>query len=209
MSYISKHQILCSQVRRMGNIVDGGWDICNDVQFRPKPPCLVYSFGISFDFSFDEAMEKVYGCEVYSFDPSMGTGNCEYSKRIHFYEVGLEDKEGYITGKEKGETWEVKRLKTIMKEFGHENRRIDVLKIDIEGHEKGSFVDILSSGALKNVAQLCVEFHSFYDLNVARKLYEIGFRTFWTHQNQAAPLYLDNETFTHGFEVSFVNVNLP
>ena len=49
----------------------GNWGICQDEPFGVKPPCLVYSFGIHWDFSFDDAMGKL-GCEVHSFDPSMG-----------------------------------------------------------------------------------------------------------------------------------------
>ena len=49
----------------------GKWGIYQDEPFDVKPPCLVYSFGINWDFSFDDAMGKL-GCEVHSFDPSMG-----------------------------------------------------------------------------------------------------------------------------------------
>ena len=35
----------CKEIIRLGNIKDGGWEVCNDIRFRPRHPCLVYSFG--------------------------------------------------------------------------------------------------------------------------------------------------------------------
>ncbi|XP_048739268.1 uncharacterized protein LOC125653733 isoform X3 [Ostrea edulis] len=204
--FISKHLFLCKQMLRLGNIVDGGWEVCHDFRFRPKPPCVVYSIGISYDFSFDEDMEKTYGCDVFSFDPSMNTGNYRHSDHIMFYQVGLGDHVGEI--EVKGSKWKIKTLMAIMKELGHTNKRIDVLKIDIEGSERQSLVEIMESGALKNVVQLCLEFHSYYDLGAMRKLYDLGFRVFWAHQNPQAPMYTTNETYSYGMEVYFVNINI-
>ena len=55
----------------MGNVGDGGWEICDDPAVRPAHDCIVYSFGINWDFTFDDYVAKVYGCHVYAFDPSM------------------------------------------------------------------------------------------------------------------------------------------
>ncbi|KAK3101744.1 hypothetical protein FSP39_006053 [Pinctada imbricata] len=200
--YAVKHQIFCQRVRRMGKIVDGGWDICDDERYRPKSPCLVYSFGINNDFSFDEDMERTYGCDVYAFDPSMESGDYNRSKHIRFYQVGLGDQNIRTES-----NWTLKTLKTLIKESGHENRRIDVLKMDIEGNEKQSLVEMIDSDALQNVLQLCVEFHTYFDIGAVRKLYDIGFRIFWSHQNPGAPLYTKDESFSYGNEISFVNIN--
>lgn len=206
LKYISKHQILCKQMLRLGNIVDGGWDICHDVQFRPKSPCTVYSFGINYDFSFDEDMEKTYGCDVFCFDPSMKTADYKHSDHISFYNVGLGDKNKEITVS--GETWKLKTLRTLQKDLGHTNGKIDVLKIDIEGNENSTIPEMISSGALNNVVQLCLEFHHYYDLGSLRKLYDIGFRIFWAHQNPFAAFYINGESYSYGMEVYFVNINL-
>ena len=66
-------KVVCTRKLRMGNIGDGGWEICDDpaVRPRPGPGCIVYSFGINYDFSFDDHVAQIYGCHVYSFDPSM------------------------------------------------------------------------------------------------------------------------------------------
>ncbi|CAG5129790.1 unnamed protein product, partial [Candidula unifasciata] len=56
-------EVSCTDLRKKGN-----YYICFDKPLGPKPPCLVYSFGIDNDFSFDDAMAEA-GCEVFSFDP--------------------------------------------------------------------------------------------------------------------------------------------
>ena len=43
--YIQSLQTLCRQVIRIGSMKDGGKEICVDEAYKPKAPCLVYSFG--------------------------------------------------------------------------------------------------------------------------------------------------------------------
>lgn len=50
--------------------LDGAWFICNDKRIAPMPQkCVVMSFGVRDDFSFDEQMNREYGCRTFSFDP--------------------------------------------------------------------------------------------------------------------------------------------
>lgn len=56
--------------------VDGAYYLCKEQKLWPFPnvngdQCLVYSFGIDWDFKFDNAIASM-GCEVHAFDP------CEY-----------------------------------------------------------------------------------------------------------------------------------
>lgn len=64
----------------IGNMHHGGWFICkdflpthNDNNFRHNndtiEQCIIYSFGLGADWSFDSNLEK-NGCEVHGFDPS-------------------------------------------------------------------------------------------------------------------------------------------
>jgi len=62
---------------KTGMIGDGAYDLCIEEQFWPLKnskdyKCLMYSFGVGNDFSFDDEMAKK-GCEVHSFDP------CKYT----------------------------------------------------------------------------------------------------------------------------------
>ena len=53
-------------------------------------PCLVYSFGIANDFSFDDRMGKL-GCEVQAFDPSMNTESYRRRDNVSFGNIGLDN----------------------------------------------------------------------------------------------------------------------
>jgi len=44
-SYISHLHYHCEDYVRLGNSFDGGWDMCIVEPYRPRPPCLIYSFG--------------------------------------------------------------------------------------------------------------------------------------------------------------------
>ena len=126
--------------------------------YNKEAPFIVYSFGIGEDLSFSqEAIRR--GAEVYAFDPTPRAityvNNHELSghPRFHFYPVGLSAKDErtnfylpvnteYVSGsavwhktvdKNRMIEVEMKRLQTIMQELGH--KKIDILKMDIEGSE--------------------------------------------------------------------------
>ena len=70
--------------------IDGQKAVCLDPGLAPPPGmCVVYSFGLSDDWSFDSAMAS-YGCDVYSFDPSIQNPTMpNNSQRIHYFNMGL------------------------------------------------------------------------------------------------------------------------
>ncbi|XP_046546435.1 probable methyltransferase-like protein 24 [Haliotis rubra] len=196
----------------------GNWHICNDNKFEVKPPCLVYSFGIWNDWSFDDAM-GARGCEVHSFDPSIGLKPFDRSKNVHFHDLGLsgEDSDTYVPTKDiyvkKRTTWKIRRLKTIMEMLGHTNRHLDYLKIDIETSEWPAVKDIVESGLFSQIRQFSVEWHLFptypsrseyvgiYASVAAMK--EQGLRTFRASFHGKD---YRNETFRFQADVNYVNI---
>lgn len=137
--------------------IDGQKTVCIDPQVAPDPSgCLVYSFGINNEWSFDEQMQN-YGCEVFSFDPSMGVDHHDHSAGIHFYNWGLGDKD------EKSEQgWTIRSLSSIYDTLSgrHGNKIIDYLKIDVEFAEWNALPQMIASGILSNkVRQLGIEIH--------------------------------------------------
>ncbi len=137
--------------------IAGQKSVCIDPMVAPNPShCLVYSFGINFEWSFDEQME-LYGCEVYSFDPSMGINKHNHSPGIHFYDWGLGDRDEY----DKELNWTIRSLSSIYKTLSlqHGSKIIDYLKIDIEYSEWIALPQIIKSGMLSYIRQLGIEIH--------------------------------------------------
>src|SRR6218665_813621 len=58
--FLSKRHFACENNTRLGNALDGGWDICLAEPYRPKPPCLVYSFGQVYGIIILEALTECH-----------------------------------------------------------------------------------------------------------------------------------------------------
>ena len=158
------NQTSCSLAHDFGGIMkmnnprgyDGQKAVCLDGRVAPLPgKCVIYSFGISYEWSFDEAMEK-YGCKIFAFDPSMKMADHQHSKAITFYNLGL----GSNSTKQ-GNGWIIKTLSDIytMLRPIHGDVVIDYLKMDIEHSEWNVIPDIIKSGMLRKIRQLGVELH--------------------------------------------------
>jgi Methyltransferase domain len=95
--------------------------------------CLIYSIGSNGDYSFEEGLVNTVGkiCEIHIFDP----GNYEKpglaANNMYYHPWGLTSSDP---------TYRVERenfysIQEIQKMLGHENRVIDIFKIDCEGCE--------------------------------------------------------------------------
>ena len=92
--------------------IDGQKSVCMDKGVIPVPKaCIVYSFGINNEWSFDTMFEK-FGCQIYAFDPSMNMGDRDYTTNIHFYRIGISDVD---TDREATTNWKLRTLDSIYK----------------------------------------------------------------------------------------------
>ena len=84
-----------------GDCFDGVKHVCTDkiMDVIKKGKCLVYSFGLSMDWSFERTMAAI-GCTVRAFDPASTQPDTVNHKNIHFYKIGI----GHKTGKQKVNT---------------------------------------------------------------------------------------------------------
>jgi hypothetical protein len=118
--------------------------------------CLIYSVGSNNDIRFEKAVRThMYGCEVHTFDPTLGEDafiGGEYAT-FHSWGLGTDGgKEGSAMGG-RNNTGIRKSFKTVIKDLGHENRTIDVLKVR-------QFYLYAALAALFNLPQLILFFNS-------------------------------------------------
>jgi FkbM family methyltransferase len=152
---------------------DGEWRLCID---SINSDSIIYSFGVGYDIGFELGLIRRLGCEVHAFDPTplsiewvarQGT-----SPPFHFHPFGIAGHDGIarfhlpeshavsftvleVARSKMTSVGEVYRLPTIMRKLGH--RRIDLLKLDVEGAEFGIMDDVLSNS--ENISQILIEFH--------------------------------------------------
>jgi FkbM family methyltransferase len=152
----------------------GGWPLPDGALDADS---VVYLVGLGEDASFDLRLIADYGCEVHAFDPvpeavAYGETVAAAEPRFHFHPYGLwsEDgtlsffdnpNEGYVSrsatdmhGTGTGTRFEVRSLRSVMKELGHD--RVDLLKLSVEGSEYVLIDSLLRDRA--DVRTLCVEF---------------------------------------------------
>ncbi|CAL4124880.1 unnamed protein product, partial [Meganyctiphanes norvegica] len=200
-TYLSKPSFTCSNKMQMGGheyhrnkrkYIDGDKWVCLDSQYNITPnDCLVYSFGINNEWSFDDSMDA-FGCKVFAFDPTMRMNNHQRSDNIQFWNLGLSKLKGtkYIDGRK----CKVDRFENILRMLGHLDKDIDYLKMDIEGAELEFFNDVFSRSThvLANIKQIGMEIHP------GNQVGSSAYKRFWKYF-QLLECY--------GFHLTFSNPN--
>jgi hypothetical protein len=157
----------------------GGKWICGaDVLRRKK--CVVYSYGVNTDLSFELDLIERTGCEVHAFDPTVGgvPADCRDNPHINFHKQAL----GPATGPTDMFVLVESMLDT-MKRLGHSY--VDVLKVDVEGAEWDTFRSLLPFKALP-FGQLLIELHFRDTIEVFdffRNMEDHDFRIFMRETN--------------------------
>ncbi|MFD1658048.1 FkbM family methyltransferase [Streptomyces caeni] len=158
-------------LERLGSVY-GGWWVPTDLITGDS---LVYAAGVGEDISFDLALIRRFGCEVWAMDPtprSIAFAEGVTEPRWHFLPNGLWRENAVVhfhppvdpahvshsatevRGRGPGFDAQCHTLATFMKMAGHQ--RVDLLKMDIEGAEEPVLDRILAEGPLPRV--LCIEF---------------------------------------------------
>lgn len=166
---------------------------------------IIYSFGIGEDTSFDEAIINYHNSFVFGFDPTPKSINWirkqSLPSKFRFLEYGISSTSGvvdfYLPKNEQHVSGslidqrnvdnshsikvQMKTIADIAKELGH--KKVDVLKMDIEGAEYQVLDDILNSAI--PIDQILLEFHDrfFADgklqtVNAIEKLKKRGYEIF-------------------------------
>ncbi|XP_065318814.1 probable methyltransferase-like protein 24 [Gordionus sp. m RMFG-2023] len=202
----------CKNAQRIGNKGNGGWFMCMDPSYIPKSPCIVYSFGIGNDWSFDDSVSRMFNCEVHAFDPTIKIKSHMRDNKINFHALGLKDFDEYDF---KDEKKAYLTLPSIMKHLNQSDQVIDYLKIDIETWEWPSLNALSDSNFLRyKVKQLVAEFHFYgknglgYMQSVLIKLKKNGLRLYKSKANPGCKLtQVGVFVYFNCFELHFVNIN--
>uniref|UniRef100_A0A0K2UGS5 Putative LOC100378720 [Saccoglossus kowalevskii] n=1 Tax=Lepeophtheirus salmonis TaxID=72036 RepID=A0A0K2UGS5_LEPSM len=189
--------------------------------------CLVYSFGIGDDWSFEDLLAES-NCKVHAYDPTIESPS-KRSKNIYFYKIGLAVKSGKSVIKNNLKNnaelkTKNKSLKDILSSNNDLSTIITYMKVDVEGSELKAFPTWVSSGILKNVQQLGIEFHLGLAtletdgkvishilelLKSIQELHKQGFRLVSYSPNECVGKTQDKEQRYYAyFDVVFVNLNV-
>uniref|UniRef100_H2ZE30 Methyltransferase domain-containing protein n=2 Tax=Ciona savignyi TaxID=51511 RepID=H2ZE30_CIOSA len=178
-NYVYTMQYKCTTSKYLGGrpkeFMDGAYDLCVEPQFweraqNPGYTCLMYSFGVGYDFSFDDEMARL-GCEVHSFDPSMHYEDGMVRKSgVIFHKIGIST----VDIEKDSNGWKMRTLKTLLKELGHSGKYLDYLKVDTDapegGFEDAIMQELLDTGLHQCVRQYAMEIHIAGPLNMPKKL---------------------------------------
>ena len=145
----------CEHYRRFGNRGDGGYEVCLDPPLiRRDGYCVLFSFGINNDFSFDDSVGRRLKCKVHSFDPSMKVKDYARSSHAYFHNIGI-GAANYKTSS----GWIMYRFSDIRSILGY--GVIDIVKLDVEQSDWPVLKDIIDSGeASMFIKQIAIETHS-------------------------------------------------
>ncbi|EMD33741.1 hypothetical protein CERSUDRAFT_67883 [Gelatoporia subvermispora B] len=190
-------------VERVGTMGDGGKWVCGLERIARQKECVIYSFGINGESSFEaELLQRAPGCQVWGYDFSVKSfgpeieRNTSLRERAHFYPWAL----GPSNNHGPGSNPPVYTLPTLMDINGH--NFIDILKVDIEGAEFASLDKFLEffgmghphspAGPALPIGQMQIEIHArggtgHDEFAPFKKWWErleaAGLRPFWAEPN--------------------------
>ena len=163
----------CPNLRRVGGRGDGPKWVCDPHRLAQQPDCLIYSIGSAGIYLFEDGMVDMLkandptssksstwlpNCEIHVFDPNPIYERDKDAERsnIHYHAIAL--KSSRLPDRQ--QSWTKKEylsLKGIQQRLGHENRRIDIFKIDCEGCEWVTYTDFLNPEF--DIRQILIETH--------------------------------------------------
>jgi len=157
----------CPHLRRVGGHGDGPKWTCDPHRLKKKSDCLIYSFGSSGEYSFEDGLYELFKdenntnpCEIHVFDPDpkYARANDPQTKNIHYHAWGL--KSSYEASAAWG-GFEFLSIQDTMKSLGHSSRRIDIFKIDCELCEYSTYKDWLNPSV--DIRNILIETHTTND----------------------------------------------
>jgi len=183
------------EVERIGRMGDGGKWVCGMSKYEKNTrPCILYSFGVQNESSFEEEMLERTNCEIWGYDFSVEAFGpaiqSMYASRTHFLKAGISGK----TDATRSPPFYT--IQDLMAMNGHDH--IDILKIDIEEAEFDALTSLNEHTQAHEheypIGQMLIELHLFarggMTLPSFLKWWESlefrGWRPAWTEPNLIA-----------------------
>jgi hypothetical protein len=149
----------CSLAQRLptDSQADGPKWVCDPHRLESKVDCLIYSVGSNGKAEFEKGVQDEIGkhCEIHTFDLNhRNKRNGDFADALEGYATFHHW--GLGTEEEAKKNNRMKTLEQTVKELGHENRTIDIFKIDCEWCEWFTFRQWLD----QDIRQILVETHN-------------------------------------------------
>jgi hypothetical protein len=157
VSLLSPMDVQGGEYVRVGGNYDGGYVMFDNLQ--QKNVAAAYSFGISDDVAWDEAIAD-RGIDTFMYDHTIDKLPRQHPK-FHYWKTGL-------TGYKKGPG--LKTLRELLVENGHASNKSLIMKMDIEGCEWDVFSETASE-VIGQFAHFVVEFHGLASAAYDQKRY--------------------------------------
>lgn len=151
------------EIERVGRLGDGGKWTCGMSRYEAsskKTPCVVYSFGVQNESSFEEEVLKRTSCDVFGLDfsvdefsPQVQQLPRDMRERAHFLRAGISGVSDLSANPP------FYNIQDLMEVNGHDY--VDILKMDIEGFEFDALQSLVReyAGQALPIGQLQVEIH--------------------------------------------------
>lgn len=144
----------CAWKERWGAVSEGGKWVCHPDILVNLTECVVYSFGVRGDVSFELELARRTHCKVRMYDPTVDGTPIDHPS-FDFHKMGLGPTKSPLNVRgSKG--IQTKTLAELMDEHG--DRHIDLLKVDIEWSEWAVFRQ-LGETDFWPFSQLLIELH--------------------------------------------------
>ena len=135
--------------------INGEKLVCMDKLYQDlqRSDCLVYSFGVGDEWSFESMMAEM-GCMVHAYDPTVNLP--PNSTNLKFYPMGLGHEDDPYNSE-----MPVLTLQTILEQNGDANKPITYLKLDIEQAEIKVMEQLRSTKIFEEqISQIGIEVHT-------------------------------------------------
>ncbi len=170
------------------------------------PNCVMYSFGVGPEVTFDEAVLSITNCKVFAYDHTVENGipsetsESRDPRRMAYEKIGVEEYQKFNQSY-------LKTIKQLMTINGHD--WIDILKMDAEGAEYGSLNMLIDDIEDEDEGQGILPFDQFL-VEIHNNGFDVYGRIIpWFNRLEAMGLravHAEKNPLCNCFEYNFVNV---